>query len=76
MPPRIENRMEKIIASLQKNGINTKSPDVAFNLHRLSRYERNLEVGCVSTELALSVYEDVVTSAGTETKYESEWISF
>jgi len=54
--------------SLRKRGINTSTPKAASVLHRLARNDRNLEVGSVNTELALSTYENVKEAAGTETK--------
>ena len=60
--------MEKIVASLQKCHINTRNASTISVLQRLARNDRNLEVGCVNTELALSTYENVKEAAGTETK--------
>ena len=48
--------MEKIVASLQKCHINTRNASTISVLQRLARNDRNLEVGCVNTELALSTY--------------------
>jgi len=60
--------MEKIVASLKKCHINTRNASTISILQRLARNDRNLEVGCVNTELALSTYENVKEAAGTETK--------
>lgn len=60
--------MQKIIDSLRKRRINTSSPAVTSVLVHLARNDRNLEVGCVSTDLAVSTYENVRDAAGTETR--------
>jgi len=60
--------MEKIVASLKKEHINTDNPNVVSVLQRIAHSDRNLEVGSVSTALALSTYENVRDCAGTETK--------
>ena len=62
------NRMAKIVESLKKCGINTSNASTASVLVQLARNDRNLEVGSVNTELALSTYENVKEAAGTETK--------
>ena len=54
--------------SLKKSRIKTSNMDVAIVLERMSRDERNLEVGSVSTDLALLTYERAKAEAGTETK--------
>ena len=62
------NRMEKIVLSLKKSGINVSNASTASILLRLARHDRDLEVGSVNTELALSTYENLKVEAGTETK--------
>ena len=63
-----DNRMEKMVGFLKKYSINTSSPAAAAVLERLSRNDRNLEVGSVSTELAFLTYQRAKDEAGTETK--------
>lgn len=60
--------MEKILKSLQKSGINVINQSIISILQRLSRNDRYLKVGSVSTDLALSTYENVRDAAGTKTK--------
>jgi serine/threonine protein kinase len=62
------NRLAKIVESLEKCGINTSNASTISILQRLAKNDRNLEVGSVSTELALSTYYNVKDAAGTETK--------
>ena len=60
--------MEKIIASLKKCNINTSNTSVTSVLQRMARNYRNIELGSVNTDLALSTYENVRDAASTETK--------
>ena len=60
--------MEKIVLSLKKCNINVNNASTTSILQRLGRNERNLEIGSVSTELALITYQNVKDAAGTETK--------
>lgn len=53
--------MEKIVTSLNKEHVNTDNPSVVSVLQRIAHSDRIkiLEVGSVSTALALSAYETI-----------------
>ena len=61
----LPNRMEKIVQSLKKCHINKTDPIV---LSRIGQVDRFLEVGSVSTDLAVTIYKNVQAAAGSETK--------
>ena len=46
------NRIESIVASLKKCNINVKKQSVLSTLQRLSRSERDLDVGSINTDFA------------------------
>ena len=56
------------MASLKKCHVNTSSASVISVLQRLARNQRYVELASINTELALSTYENVRDTAGTETK--------
>ena len=59
------NRIATILANLKKHNINR--PDATV-IERISRSERLLEVGCATTDLSYSTYQNVKDTASSETK--------